>query len=336
MSLARYLVTGGAGYVGSHVVLALLDRGDEVVVLDNFSTGHRAAVPQGAALAEIDLEDGRALAEVFAAWRFDAVFHMAALSLVGDSMREPLRYIRTNVGNSIGLAEAAVRGGCKRFVLSSTAAVFGLPRIIPIDEAAPREPVNPYGESKLMVEQALAWAEGAHGLRHACLRYFNAAGADPAGRAGEDHTPETHLIPRTIMAAMGRVEPVTIFGTDYDTPDGTAMRDYVHVADLAAAHLAVLPRLEEGSVAYNLGNGAGHSVRQVIAAVERISGRAVPHTVGPRREGDPPVLVASSARIRAETGWVPAHDSLEEIVRTAWNWHAANPGGYAGRVAEAA
>ena len=287
-------------------------------------------------LVEADLSDPRALAETFAAWKFDAVFHLAALSLVGDSMRQPLHYIRTNVGNSIGLAEAAVKAGVKRFVFSSTAAVFGVPRITPIDEAAPREPVNPYGESKLMIEQALAWAEGAHGLRSACLRYFNAAGADPLGRAGEDHTPETHLIPRTIMAALGRVEPVTIFGIDYDTPDGTAMRDYVHVADLAAAHLAVLPRLEEGSVAYNLGNGAGHSVRQVIAEVERVSGRPVPHTVGGRREGDPPALVASSARIQAETGWRPAHDSLDEIVRTAWNWHAANPGGYAERVAEAA
>lgn len=334
--MARYLVTGGAGYVGSHVVLALLDRGDDVVVLDNLSTGHRAAVAPAAGFVQADLGDAKAVAEVFAGWKFDAVFHMAALSLVGESMRSPLHYIRSNVSNSLGLAEAAVKAGVLRLVFSSTAAIFGVPRVVPIAENAPNEPVNPYGESKLMVERALGWADSAHGLRTACLRYFNAAGADPLGRAGEEHEPETHLIPRAILGALGRSEPVTIFGTDYDTPDGTAMRDYVHVADLAAAHLAVLPRLEEGSVAYNLGNGTGHSVREVIAAIERVSGRPVPHHVGPRREGDPPVLVASSSRIRAETSWRPVHDSLDEIVRTAWAWHVAHPRGYAEGVASAA
>jgi len=329
--LARYLVTGGAGYVGSHVVLALLDRGDEVVVLDNLSTGHRAAVAPGAGFVQADLGSAKDVAEVFAAWRFDAVFHLAALSLVGESMRQPLHYVRANVNNSVGLAEAAVKAGVLRFVFSSTAAIFGVPRDIPIAEDAPAVPVNPYGESKLMVEKALGWAQSAHGLRSACLRYFNAAGADPAGRAGEDHDPETHLIPRTILGALGRVTPVSVFGTDYDTPDGTAMRDYVHVADLAAAHLAVLPRLEERSVAYNLGNGAGHSVFEVIAAIERVSGRPVPHHIGPRREGDPPVLVASSARIKAETSWRPVHDRLDDIVRTAWDWHVAHPEGYGDR-----
>jgi len=329
--LARYLVTGGAGYVGSHVVLALLDRGDEVVVLDNLSTGHRAAVAPGAAFVKADLGSAKDVAEVFAGWRFDAVFHLAALSLVGESMRQPLHYVRANVNNSVGLAEAAVKAGVLRFVFSSTAAIFGVPRDIPIAEDAPAVPVNPYGDSKLMVEKALGWAQAAHGLRSACLRYFNAAGADPRGRAGEDHDPETHLIPRTIMGALGRVEPVSVFGTDYDTPDGTAMRDYVHVADLAAAHLAVLPRLEERSVAYNLGNGAGHSVFEVIAAIERVSGRPVPHHIGPRREGDPPVLVASSARIKAETSWRPVHDRLDDIVRTAWDWHVAHPDGYGDR-----
>ena len=329
--MARYLVTGGAGYVGSHVVLALLDRGDEVVVLDNLSTGHRAAVAPGAAFVKADLGSAKDVAEVFAGWRFDAVFHLAALSLVGESMRQPLHYVRANVNNSVGLAEAAVKAGVLRFVFSSTAAIFGVPRDIPIAEDAPAVPVNPYGDSKLMVEKALGWAQAAHGLRSACLRYFNAAGADPRGRAGEDHDPETHLIPRTIMGALGRVEPVSVFGTDYDTPDGTAMRDYVHVADLAAAHLAVLPRLEERSVAYNLGNGAGHSVFEVIAAIERVSGRPVPHHIGPRREGDPPVLVASSARIKAETSWRPVHDRLDDIVRTAWDWHVAHPDGYGDR-----
>ena len=329
--MARYLVTGGAGYVGSHVVLALLDRGDEVVVLDNLSTGHRAAVAPGAAFVKADLGSAKDVAEVFAGWRFDAVFHLAALSLVGESMRQPLHYVRANVNNSVGLAEAAVKAGVLRFVFSSTAAIFGVPREVPIAEDAPAIPVNPYGESKLMVERALGWAQAAHGLRSACLRYFNAAGADPGGRAGEDHEPETHLIPRTILGALGRVEPVSVFGTDYDTPDGTAMRDYVHVADLAAAHLAVLPRLEEGSVAYNLGNGAGHSVFEVIAAIERVSGQKVPHHIGPRRAGDPPVLVASSARIKAETQWRPVHDRLDDIVRTAWDWHVAHPEGYGDR-----
>ena len=329
--MARYLVTGGAGYVGSHVVLALLDRGDEVVVLDNLSTGHRAAVAPGAAFVKADLGSAKDVAEVFAGWRFDAVFHLAALSLVGESMRQPLHYVRANVNNSVGLAEAAVKAGVLRFVFSSTAAIFGVPRDIPIAEDAPAVPVNPYGDSKLMVEKALGWAQAAHGLRSACLRYFNAAGADPRGRAGEDHDPETHLIPRTIMGALGRAAPVSVFGTDYDTPDGTAMRDYVHVADLAAAHLAVLPRLEEGSVAYNLGNGAGHSVFEVIAAIERVSGQKVPHHIGPRREGDPPVLVASSARIKAETQWRPVHDRLDDIVRTAWDWHVAHPEGYGDR-----
>lgn len=329
--MARYLVSGGAGYVGSHLVLTLLDAGHEVVVLDDLSTGHRGALQPGVPFVQATLADRRALDEVFAAWTFDAVFHLAALSLVGDSMREPLRYCRENLGNSINLAEAAVKSGCLRYVLSSTAAVFGVPREVPITESAPTAPVNPYGLSKLMMEQALAWAEGAHGLRSACLRYFNAAGADPRGRAGEDHEPETHLIPRAILAALGQLPPLHVFGTDYDTPDGTAVRDYVHVMDLAAAHVAVLPRLDAGSVRYNLGNGRGYSVREVIAAVERVSGRKVPCEDGPRRAGDPPVLVASSARMMAETGWAPRWPDLDSIVRTAWEWHAAHPQGYGTR-----
>ena len=331
--MSRYLVSGGAGYVGSHVVLALLDAGHDVVVVDDLSTGHRGAVPEGATFIHANLSERKRLNEVFAAWKFDAVFHLAALSLVGESMKEPLRYCRENLANGTSLAEAAVRAGCLRFVFSSTAAVFGVPKVTPIPVDAPTTPVNPYGLSKLMMEQALAWAEGANGLHSASLRYFNAAGADPLGRAGEDHTPETHLIPRAIMATMGKAPPLHVFGTDYDTPDGTAIRDYVHVADLAAAHIAVLPRLERGSVRYNIGNGAGHSVREVMAAVERVSGRKVPHENGPRRAGDPPSLVASSALIRAETGWAPKHADLDDIVRTAWNWHAANPLGYAEREA---
>lgn len=331
--MARYLVSGGAGYVGSHLVLTLLDAGHEVVVVDDLSTGHRGALPPGAIFIQASLSERHRLDEIFAAWKFDAVFHLAALSLVGESMQQPLRYCRENLSNSVNLAEAAAKGGCLKYVLSSTAAVFGVPKSVPITEEAETTPVNPYGLSKLMMEQALAWAESAHGLRSASLRYFNAAGADPLGRAGEDHDPETHLIPRAILATLGHGPPLHVFGTDYDTPDGTAVRDYVHVMDLAAAHIAVLPRLDQGSVRYNLGNGAGHSVREVMAAVERVSGRKVPHENGPRRAGDPPALVASSALMRAETGWRPRHASLDEIVQTAWNWHAAHPMGYGARQA---
>jgi UDP-glucose 4-epimerase len=326
--MARYLVTGGAGYVGSHLVLALRDAGHEAVILDDLSTGHRAAIPEGVPFAEGTLADRRFVAEVFAAWRFDAVFHCAALSLVGESMKDPFRYLRDNVANSINLAEAAVRAGCLKYVLSSTAAVFGTPATVPIPEDAATLPINPYGDSKLMMERALAWAEGPLGLRSACLRYFNAAGADPEGRAGEHHDPETHLIPLAIGAALGTRPPLSVFGTDYPTKDGTAVRDYIHVMDLAAAHMAVLPLLGERSVRFNLGNGEGHSVREVIEAVRAVSGREVPHSLGPRRAGDPPALVASSARFTEATGWRPAFPGIEDIVRTAWAWHAAHPRGY--------
>lgn len=327
--MPRYLLTGGAGYVGSHCVLALVERGDDVVVLDNLRTGHRAAVPAGASFIEADLNDRARLAEIFSGPRFDAVLHFAALSLVGESMRMPMRYIADNVGQAMNLAEAAVAAGCLRFVLSSTAALFGEPERIPIDETATIAPGSAYGESKYMIERALDWAHRVHGLRFAALRYFNAAGADPAGRVGEDHDPETHLIPLTIDAALGLRPPLTIFGDDYPTPDGTCIRDYVHVTDLAAAHLAVLDRLEAQEVCrYNIGNGAGHSVRQVIAAVERVGGRTVPHSIGPRRAGDPPVLVAASEALRSETGWQPRHAVLDDIVRTAWAWRVAHPRGY--------
>lgn len=239
-----------------------------------------------------------------------------------------MRYMAENLATTAAMVDAAVKGGCRKFVLSSTAALFGFPERIPIDETQRVAPVSPYGESKLMCEQALAWAERVHGLRFATLRYFNAAGADPAGRAGEDHDPESHLIPLAIGAAMGTRPALTVFGTDYDTPDGTGIRDYVHVADLADAHLRVLPLLEERSVRYNLGNGTGYSVKQVIETVERVSGRKVPHSLGPRREGDPAVLVASSARLREDTGWSPRFPGLEDIVKTAWAWHSAHPRGY--------
>ena len=326
--MARYLVTGGAGYVGSHTVLALLDRGDEVVVLDDLSKGHRAAVPAAARLVAGRCTDPDALQAAFALGPFDAVLHFAALSLVGDSMRDPMRYIGDNLAGVTTVAGAAVQAGCRKFVLSSTAALFGFPDSVPIDEAQRLEPASAYGESKLVCERALAWADKVHGMRFAALRYFNAAGADPDGRAGEDHDPETHLIPLAIGAAMGTRPKLTIFGTDYDTPDGTCIRDYVHVTDLAEAHLRVLPVLEERSVRYNLGNGTGYSVKQVIDTVGRIGGKPVPHSFGARRAGDPAALVASSARLRAETGWSPRFPALEDIVRTAWAWHAAHPRGY--------
>ncbi|NGM20465.1 UDP-glucose 4-epimerase GalE [Roseomonas stagni] len=328
--MGRYLVTGGAGYVGSHTVLALLDRGDEVVVLDDFSKGHREAVPSRVRLVDGRCEDPKALAEAFGGERFDAVLHFAALSLVGDSMRMPLRYMAENLATLSAVADAAVAHGCRKFVMSSTAALFGFPERIPIDEEQRLGPVSPYGESKLMCERALDWAERIHGLRFASLRYFNAAGADPEGRAGEDHEPESHLIPLAIDAALGMRPPLTVFGTDYDTPDGTGVRDYVHVTDLADAHLRALPLLEERSVRFNLGNGTGYSVRQVIEAVERVGGRKVPHVLGPRREGDPATLVASSAKLRAETGWSPRFPGLDEIVKTAWDWRVKHPKGYAG------
>jgi len=326
--LGRYLVTGGAGYVGSHTVLALLDRGDEVVVLDDLSKGHRRAVPGGAQLVEGRCDDQAAVGRAVALGPFDAVLHFAALSLVGDSMREPMRYLRDNLSGMTTVAEAAAKAGCRKFVLSSTAALFGFPDSVPIDEEQRLQPVSAYGESKLICERALDWAERVHGLRFAALRYFNAAGADPDGRAGEDHDPETHLVPLAIGAALGTRPPLTVFGTDYETPDGTCIRDYVHVADLAEAHLRVLPLLNHRSVRYNLGNGKGYSVKQVLETVGQIGGRAVPHATGPRREGDPSVLVASSARLRADTGWTPRFAALEDIVRTAWAWHAAHPRGY--------
>ncbi len=325
----RVLVTGGAGFVGSHTVLALVGRGDEVVVLDNLRQGHRGAVPDGARLLVGDLGDQALLDQVLGETRFDAVFHFAALSLVGESMRLPFLYFRQNAGLGTALIESCVRHGVGRFILSSTAALFGNPDTIPITEATRIDPGSPYGESKLMIERTLHWADRVHGLRSACLRYFNAAGADPEGRAGEDHDPETHLVPLLIDAVLGRRPPITVFGSDYDTPDGTCIRDYVHVSDLADAHLAALGRLDHESVTYNLGSGTGHSVRAVIRSVERVAGRPVPIVEGDRRPGDPAVLVASSDRIRAETGWTPRFTDLDETVATAFRWRDAHPNGYA-------
>ncbi len=321
----RVLVTGGAGYVGSHLVALLVEQGATIVVLDDLRQGHRAAVP-GVRLVEASIGSAEGLA-LLADGPWDAVFHFAALSLVGESVREPLRYLVENAGAGLRLIEACVVNRIPRFVLSSTANLFGEPERVPIDEDARIAPSSPYGESKLMLERALFWAQG-RGLHSACLRYFNAAGADPDGRLGEDHRPETHLIPLVIDAALGRRGALSIFGDDYATPDGTCVRDYIHVTDLAHAHLCALRQVEGRSVTYNLGNGQGHSVLEVVAAVERVLCRPVPRMVEPRRPGDPAILVASSDRIRQETGWTPRLSALDDIVRTAAAWRVTHPDGY--------
>ncbi|WP_158802013.1 MULTISPECIES: UDP-glucose 4-epimerase GalE [unclassified Acidisoma] len=329
MNGRAFLVTGGAGYVGSHLVAHLADQGAEVVVLDNLRQGHAAAVPHGIRLVVGEAGDPSTLEEVFSRTRFDAVFHFASLSLVGESMQQPFRYLEENSLQALRLIEAACRHQVMRFVLSSTANLFAAPERLPIDESEAIDPGSPYGESKYIIERALVWADRIFGLRSAALRYFNAAGADPEGRLGEDHDPETHLIPLLIDAALGRRPPITVFGSDYDTPDGTCIRDYVHVSDLATAHSAVLDLLETRSATFNLGSGHGHSVREVIAAVERVSGRAVPLVEGGRRAGDPPALVASAAALQRDTGWAPRFTDLDEIVATAYRWRLDHPEGYA-------
>jgi UDP-glucose 4-epimerase len=327
----RFLVTGGAGYVGSHVVRALVKRGDAVVVLDNLSTGHRGAVHPGARLVEGDLASEILLDHVLSDGPWDAVLHFAALSLVGESMKNPCHYLSTNIGNGLRLIDACTRNGVQRFVLSSTANVYGDPIPVPITEDAPIDPYSPYGESKRVIERALLWADRLHGMRSACLRYFNAAGADPSAEIGEQHEPETHLIPLVIEWALGRRPSFSIYGTDYPTADGTCIRDYIHVNDLADAHLQALDVLAGGSRIFNLGNGRGCSVRDILASVERLIGRSLTPNEAPRRAGDPPVLVASSARIMHETGWRPRFTGIDDIIRTAYAWHESHPQGYGDR-----
>ncbi|MFT8420660.1 MAG: UDP-glucose 4-epimerase GalE [Gluconacetobacter sp.] len=325
---SRFLVTGGAGYVGSHVVAALRDAGHDVLVFDNLRTGHREAVPDGVTFVEGDLADRALVDTILASGPWAGVLHFAALSLVGESMQHPLRYMEANAGLGFTLIDACIRHGVKRFVFSSTAALFGQTEDALITEATPIVPGSPYGESKHMVERALLWADRIHGLRSACLRYFNAAGADPDGRLGEDHRPETHLIPLVIDAALGRREALHLFGDDYPTPDGTCIRDYVHVTDLAHAHLAALDAIHDRSVVYNVGTGRGHSNMEVIRSVERVTGRVVPWHLAPRRPGDPARLVAGADRLRRETGWTPRFVELDEIVATAYRWRLEHPHGY--------
>jgi UDP-glucose 4-epimerase len=328
-----YLVTGGAGYIGSHVVVDLLARGHRVVVFDNLQQGHRQAVHADASLVIGDLNDPEALRHLFGRYRFDGILHFAANSLVGESMKRPLRYVGDNVTNALNLIRAAIEHDVRRLVLSSTCAIFGLPERVPIDEDVAKNPANPYGESKLMIEQILRWADEVHGLRSAALRYFNAAGAHPNFAIGEDHSPETHLIPICFEVVLGQRPFVEVFGDDYPTPDGTCIRDYIHVCDLADAHVRVLDALEDGSCRYNVGIGRGYSVQEVLDSVRRVTGHPLPARIGARRAGDPPVLVAEPGRIRSELGWQPRFTDLDEIVATAWRWRAAHPQGFAHRQA---
>ena len=320
------LVCGGAGYIGSHMARWLALRDIRVTVLDDLSTGHRGFVQWGE-LVEADIRDRSALDRVFAAQRFDAVMHFCARSLVGESVADPYAYYASNVGGTLTLLQAMRAHGVDRLVFSSTAAVFGHPQSDRIDEDHPQKPINPYGASKLMVERILADAASAYGLRSVALRYFNAAGAAPDGTIGEAHDPETHLVPNAIRAALGTGPALTLFGDDYPTPDGTCIRDYVHVDDLAQAHLLALDYLDAnpGAHAFNLGNGQGFSVREVIAAVAQVSGRDVPHAIAARRPGDPAVLVASSERARAQLGWQPEYTTLAPILETALHWHQRSP-----------
>jgi UDP-glucose 4-epimerase len=326
----RVLVTGGAGYIGSVVAEQLVRKGSEVFILDNLCHGSRRAVPRGAELIIVDTADRAALERIFPERPIDAVMHFAAFIEAGESMKVPEKYFRNNAANSLTLLEAVIAHKVPRFVFSSTAALYGTPERTPIEETDPLHPTNAYGASKLLVEQMLDWFHRIHGLRYASLRYFNAAGA--AGEYGEDHHPESHLIPLTLQVALGQRERIDIYGTDYPTPDGTCVRDYIHVSDLASAHLLVLDALrQKDKLIYNLGNGRGFSVREVIDTVRRVTGHAIPAREAPRRSGDPAVLVASSDRIKRDLRWQPQFASLEDIVRSAWEWRRAHPDGYAGK-----
>lgn len=319
-------LTGGAGYIGSAAAQRLLEAGHQVTVYDSLVTGHRAAVPSGAAFIQADLADAPTLRGALASERFDAVMHFAAFIEAGESMRDPGKYFRNNLGNSMALIEACVRAGIQRFVLSSTAAVYASSAEA-LGEEAPIGPTNVYGQTKRMIEQALDWYSRIHGLRYAALRYFNAAGALPD--RGEAHEPESHLIPIVLQTALGRRPHVQIFGTDYPTPDGTCIRDYIHITDLIDAHLLALQALQDQApLIFNLGNGEGFSVRQVIEAARQITGHPIEAVEAPRRPGDAPRLVASSEKIRRALGWKPRLPQLADIVASAWEWHRDHPAGY--------
>ncbi|MFC5530873.1 UDP-glucose 4-epimerase GalE [Cohnella yongneupensis] len=326
------LVTGGAGYIGSHAVAALLEKGEQVVVVDNLQQGHKEAV-LGGKLYVGDLRDAEFMAKVFAENDIDGVIHFAANSLVGESMQDPAKYYHNNVYGTLCLLEQMNKAGVKSIVFSSTAATYGEPERVPIGEFDRTLPTNTYGETKLAMERMIRWFDVAHGIKFVSLRYFNAAGAHEGGQIGEDHSPESHLVPLVLQVALGQRPHISVFGDDYPTEDGSCIRDYIHVSDLADAHLLALDRLRQGgeSNIYNLGNGQGYSVKQVIEVSRQVTGHAIPAKIEPRRAGDPATLVASSDRARLELGWTPKHDRLEDIIASAWQWHSRNPKGYGGR-----
>ncbi|AWB45653.1 UDP-glucose 4-epimerase GalE [Paenibacillus sp. CAA11] len=326
------LVTGGAGYIGSHTVAELLDRGEEVVVLDNLQTGHKDSL-LGGKLYEGDLRDKELLAKLFAENDIDAVIHFAANSLVGESMQQPVKYYDNNVYGTLCLLEAMEQAGVKKIVFSSTAATYGEPEKVPIEEGDRTRPTNVYGETKLTMETMMSWFDRVLGMKYVALRYFNAAGAHASGKIGEDHRPETHLIPVILQAALKQRPHIAVYGDDYPTADGTCVRDYIHVSDLADAHLRAVDYLRKGgeSDVYNLGNGEGFSVKEVIAKVKEVTGVDFPVEVHPRRAGDPAVLIASAEKARAVLGWNPSRSKLDSIIQSAWNWHQNHPEGYSGK-----
>ena len=324
------LVAGGAGYIGSHCVRQLSAAGHRPIVIDSLVFGHREALAPDIRFHQADLADEAAVRSILQTERIDAVMHFAAFAYVGESVSDPLKYYFNNVVATLHLLRAMVATGVNRIVFSSTCATYGIPEVVPILETTPQRPINPYGRTKFDVESALRSLQASHGLRFACFRYFNAAGAADDGSLGEDHTPETHLIPLAIGAALGRNPPLQVFGTDYPTPDGTCLRDYVHVDDLCRAHLAALPLLDRAGTGlfYNLGTGRPTSVFEVLDVVGRLAGRPVPRTLAHRREGDPPSLYADSSLAQKELGWTPRFTHIESIVESAWQWHARNPTGF--------
>ncbi|OGS26284.1 MAG: UDP-glucose 4-epimerase GalE [Elusimicrobia bacterium RIFOXYB2_FULL_48_7] len=325
----KILVVGGAGYIGSHMVAELLDNGHDAVILDNLSKGHRKAV-LGGEFIKGSLLDQKCLDKVFSGNRIDAVMHFAADSQVGESMVKPDQYFRNNDVGGLNLLDAMNKHGVKKIIFSSTAAIFGEPDKIPIEENNTKLPTNPYGESKLIFEKILNWYDKIFGIKYAALRYFNAAGAHKSAKIGEDHKPETHLIPIVLQAALGQREQVDIFGGDYETADGTCVRDYVHIIDLAQAHLLALEKLAQGSQStqYNLGHGQGFSVKQVLKAAEEVTGKKIKSRIAPRRAGDPAKLIASSSKIKKELGWKPRYEDIHSIIDSAWKWHKSHPNGY--------
>ena len=326
----RVLVLGGAGYIGSHAVYQLIDDGYDVTVIDNLQTGHRQAIHPEAIFYEGDIRDKQFLQSVFAREKVSAVMHFAANSLVGESMEKPLDYYDNNVFGSQVLLQVMVEHEVEYFVFSSTAATYGEPEIVPITEEMPTSPTNPYGETKLMIEKMLHWTSEAHGIKYVALRYFNVAGARDSAEIGEDHDPETHLVPITLQVALKQRDHLTIFGDDYDTPDGTCIRDYVHVTDLIDAHILAMKYLQKGndSNIFNLGSNDGFSVKEIVQATEKVTEKPIPTKIGQRRPGDPATLIASSNKAKSVLGWQPKYTTIEEIITSAWKWHQKRPHGY--------